>query len=110
MPNLTPDSGTAGRMWLVPLATSAIGGSVGAATGGNDKIGNGELGSEYGALLGLSAMGPYSKAGQKIIQKALLGDRPDRFVRVGDYLMWNPKYAGMFGSGLSRDYLYNLAQ
>ena len=104
LPNVVKDSGTAGRMMLVPLAASTLGGSVGAATG-DDKLASGERGAEYGALLGLMAGGPYSKAGQKIIQKALLGDRPDRIVRIGDMLVRNPKYAGMFGSGLARDYI-----
>jgi hypothetical protein len=101
--NLTPDSGTAGRLALIP-ALAAIGGGGGALAGGSDNRGGGaEMGAGYGALLGAAAMGPYSKAGQKIIQKALLADRPDKFIRIGDYLIANPKYAGMFGSGLARD-------
>jgi hypothetical protein len=103
LPNVVKDSGTAGRMMLVPLMTSSLGSGIGAATGGDDRVGGGEEGAKWGALAGLAAAGPYSKAGQKIIQKALLADRPDKFIRVGDYLIANPKYAGMFGSGLARD-------
>jgi len=117
-PKLTPDSGTAGRMWLVPLAASLAGGSIGGISGAlgsendraGDALGGGELGAKYGALLGLAAMGPYSKAGQAVLQKALLGDRPDKVVKIGQYLVNKPKLAGMFGSGLARDYLYNLGQ
>jgi hypothetical protein len=106
MPNLTPDSGTAGRMLLVPLASSAIGGTAGAALG-DDRLKDGQFGAGYGALLGLAAMGPYSKTGQKIIQKALLADRPDRLVRIGNYIInANPKLAGMFGSSLGRDFFF----
>jgi hypothetical protein len=106
MPSAVKDSGTAGRMWLVPLTTSAIGGSVGAATGEDNRIGDGQLGAEYGGLLGLAAMGPYSKVGQKIIQKALLADRPDRMVKIGDYLINRAPIGGMFGAGGARQYFF----
>lgn len=109
MPNLTADSGTAGRMLLVPLAMSGIGGGVGALTG-DDRMKGGELGAEYGALLGGAAIGPYSKGGQKVIQKALLGDRPDQFVRIGDYIVKKSALGGMFGSGAARNYNYQLNQ
>jgi hypothetical protein len=107
LPNVVKDSGTAGRMMLVPLLTGSIGSGIGAAAGGDDRLGGSEEGAKFGALVGLMAAGPYSKAGQKIIQKALLADRPDRMIRLGQYLInTNPKYAGMFGSALGRDYFF----
>jgi hypothetical protein len=106
MPNLTKDSGTAGRLALIP-ALSAIGGGLGVAAGGDDRVNSGEMGAGYGALLGLAAMGPYSKTGQQIIQKALLADRPDILIKIGDAMMANPKYAGMFGAGGARSYFLN---
>lgn len=107
MPSAVKDSGTAGRMMLVPIATGALGSGLGAASGENDRLGGSETGAKYGALLGLAAMGPYSKAGQKALQKALLADRPDRMVRIGNYLInADPRYAGMFGSSLGRDYFF----
>lgn len=107
MPNLTPDSGTAGRAWLIPLAASAAGGLTGAATGGQDKEHGGELGLGYGAALGAAAMGPYSKVGQGIIQKALLADRPEAIQKLGDYLINNRRMAGMFGGGMARNWMFD---
>jgi hypothetical protein len=112
MPNLTPDSGTAGRLLLYPLIAGAGGGAIGAATEDNDRAGGAERGANIGTGLGLltlaAAAGPYSRGGQKIIQSALLGKRPDRIAKLGDILLnrINPKYAGMFGSGALRDYFF----
>ena len=106
LPRVVPDSGTAGRMMLVPLATGGIGSTIGAATGGNDRVEGGEEGLKWGALAGLLAAGPYSKTGQQIIQKVLLGDRPDRIVRIGDYLINKAPVGGMFGAGAGRQYFF----
>jgi hypothetical protein len=105
MPNLTPDSGTAGRMLLAP-ALAGLGGGIGAAAGGDDRVGGGELGAGYGAALGALATGVYSKPAQKIIQKVLLGDRSRNVQRLGDYLITNAKLAGLLGSSAGRDYVY----
>jgi hypothetical protein len=105
MPNLTPDSGTAGRMLLAP-ALAGLGGGIGAAAGGDDRVNGGELGAGYGAALGALATGVYSKPAQKIIQKALLGDRNRTVQRLGDYLITNAKLAGLLGSAAGRDYVY----
>jgi hypothetical protein len=110
MPNLTPDSGTAGRLLLYPLIAGAGGAGIGALTDSDHGEGAGR-GSSIGTGLGLLALaagvGPYSRVGQKAIQKALLGERPDAIKRLGQYLInTNPKYAGMFGSALGRDYFF----
>jgi hypothetical protein len=110
MPNLTPDSGTAGRLLLYPLIAGAGGASVGAVTDG-DRGEGAERGAGVGtglALLTLAgAAGPYSRTGQKIIQKALLSERPRAIQKLGEYLInTNPRYAGMFGSSLGRDYFF----
>ena len=57
------------------------------------------------ALAGLLSA-PYSKTGQRLIQRALLGQRPRKIVRLGDYLINNPNWAGRLGSALGRDYVY----
>jgi hypothetical protein len=110
MPNLTPDSGTAGRLLLYPLIAGAGGAGIGALTDSDHGEGAGR-GSSIGTGLGLLALaagaGPYSRVGQKAIQKALLGERPDAIKRLGQYLInTTPKYAGMFGSALGRDYFF----
>jgi hypothetical protein len=111
MPNLTPDSGTAGRLLLYPLIASAGGGALGGVAGGDDRLGGAETGAKVGTGLGLltlaAAAGPYSRTGQKIIQRSLLGERPRVVQKIGDYLInANPKLSGMFGSALGRDYFY----
>src|SRR5205085_1695944 len=71
MPNLTPDSGTAGRLLLYPLIAGAGGAGIGALTGG-DRAQGAETGSGIGTGLGLLTLaagaGPYSRTGQKVIQ------------------------------------------
>lgn len=108
MPSLTPDSGTAGRAILYSaLLGGGVGGGVGFGTADEGQGGEGGMG---GAMKGLAVAGalsaPYSKAGQKIIQNALLKQRPRDIERLGQFLITHPKFAGMFGSALGRDYVY----
>jgi hypothetical protein len=112
MPNLTPDSGTAGRLLLYPLIAGAggagIGGVAGALGGGDDRMSGAQTGAGIGTGLALltagAGAGPYSRTGQKIIQRALLGERPEAVTALGDFLRRNPRLAGMFGSTASRDF------
>lgn len=122
MPNLTPDSGTAGRSLFYAALPSLIGGGVGvgvgAAADGADgaKSGGGiGLGSTMIPTLALAAL--YSKTGQKGLQKALLGQRPkileqslkaldaDNMISKGVKKLLGKRAAGMFGSAVSRDLL-----
>lgn len=105
MPNLTPDSGTAGRMLLVPLLAGAGGGAAGYLTG-DDKGGDSLNGLGYGALAAAALSAPYSKTGQKGLQKLLLGKRPKELVDIGDFLLKRAKLGGIFGSAIGRDYVY----
>lgn len=108
MPSLTPDSGTAGRLLLYPLVAGAGGGAYGAITG-DDRLSGGADGAGRGAAMGMGLLalsGAYGKNGQKIIQKALLGDRSDRIVKIGDFLINHARLGGMFGAGAARDYVY----
>jgi hypothetical protein len=106
MPNLTPDSGTAGRM-LLPYALAGAGGAgVGAVTGDDNRAQGSLEGLGYGALAAAALSTPYSKTGQKTLQKLLLGKRPDRFEKLGEYLINRNRLGGMFGSALGRDYVY----
>jgi hypothetical protein len=104
MPNLTPDSGTAGRAMLLSyLAGGVTGGGLGFA--GADK-GQGAEGAEGGALKGLTLAAllaaPYSKVGQKVIQKTLLGDRPRKITKLGDFLINHDAGAGILAQALAR--------
>jgi hypothetical protein len=108
MPNLTPDSGTAGRALLYSTLFGGVGGGgIGFATADEGQGGEGGM---SGALKGLAVAGalaaPYSKSGQKIIQNALLRQRPRDIERFGQFLISHPKLAGMFGSAMGRDYVY----
>lgn len=107
MPNLTPDSGTAGRLLLYPLIAGAGGAGIGAATGGEDRAGGALAGGNVGLGLGgltLAAAAPYSRTGQKMIQRALLGERPEIAKEIGDRLKTAQRIAGMFGASAARDY------
>jgi hypothetical protein len=110
MPSLTPDPGTAGRMALLGVLGAAGGGlgsGIGALTGeggGERSAEGGGMGVAGGLTLGALLAAPYSHAGQKIIQKALLGNRPRNIQRLGDFLIANPRLAGLLGQATGRDY------
>jgi hypothetical protein len=113
MPNLTPDSGTAGRLQLYrELGTigAGLGGGIGALTGDNSPsraTEGGGIGIGGALALGTLLSAPYSKTGQKAIQKALLAERPRAIQKIGEYLInTNPKYAGMLASAMGRDYFF----
>lgn len=115
MPNLTPDSGSIGRMMLLP-ALGAVGGSLGAGLGaveGGEEPGQGaeeggERGLGYGLSLGALALGPYSKSGQKIIQNALLAQRPRIISKLGDLLINNSGTGGRVAQAFNRNSQYSL--
>jgi hypothetical protein len=110
MPNLTQDSGTAGRMALLGLLAGAgggIGGAIGGLTGegGAERTGEGSgLGIAGGLTLGSLLAAPYSRGGQRIIQNALLGQRPRKLQSLGDFLINNPRLAGLLSQAGGRDY------
>jgi hypothetical protein len=116
MPNLTPDSGTAGR--LAVMGTLAAGGSglagasLGALANDEDRGRGAQTGGELGTggyLGALTLAGLlYSKTGQKMLQKALVGQRPDRIAKLGDFLINKSATGGKVGSAMARQYLYNL--
>lgn len=110
MPNLTPDSGTSGRLALLGVL-SGLSGTTGAAIGGL-KGDNGTEGAAQGGgyglvgglTLGALLAAPYSKVGQKVIQNALLGQRPRSIQRLGDLLLTHPHLAGLVGQAGARDF------
>lgn len=125
MPNLTPDSGTAGRALFYSALPGILGGGIGAGVGaasdGGDPGQGAAMGTGYGSTLlpTLALAALYSKGGQKGIQKALLGPRPkildkavkaldaDNFIAKGLKKALGKRSAGMFGSALARDlFLY----
>jgi hypothetical protein len=109
MPNLTPDSGTAGRLLLYPLIAGAGGGALGAAAG-SDRTEGAERGGEIGTGLALATLalgaGPYSRMGQKIIQKALLSPRSDRTIKIGKFIINKADLMGLIGSGIGRQEVF----
>jgi hypothetical protein len=121
MPNLTPDSGTAGRALFYSALPAILGGSAGGIMGGmsdNGGVGEGAAqGTGFGTTLipTLALATLYSKGGQRGLQKALLGQRPKALESAVQSLASNPitrrllnrQMAGMFGSAVSRDvYMY----
>jgi hypothetical protein len=109
MPSLTPDSGTAGRILLVPAAAAAAG-SLGGFLSGDDKAKDaatgGGIGLGGGLTLAALLSAPYTKGGQKVIQRALLGKRNRQITKLGDLLINNPRLSGLLGSALGRDFVY----
>jgi hypothetical protein len=117
MPSLTPDSGTAGRYMLYRelakiggvgggllgggLGFAGNGDSQGTAEGAATGIGGGIAG---GLTLGALLSAPYSKTGQRVIQNALLAQRPRAITRLGDFLVNNTRLAGLAGQAGLRDY------
>jgi hypothetical protein len=86
LPSKVPDSGTAGRLLVggLPLLPAA-----GAGTGYIDP--------STAAMLSAPAL-LYTKTGQKLVAKTLLGERPAAIQKLGKGLR---KRKGMFGHALS---------
>jgi hypothetical protein len=121
MPNLTPDSGTAGRSLFYSALPGLIGGGgIGLAAGDGEMQGGAEgasIGAASTVLPTLALMALYSKKGQKGIQKAMLGKRPDVFGQISDRLnsgnmlgkagrsLLSSRTAGNLGSASLRDLL-----
>jgi hypothetical protein len=119
MPNLTPDSGTAGRSLFYASLPAVLGGGAGATYGAMSEDATAGQGAAAGAGVGaastiiptLAMAALYSKGGQKGLQKALLGPRPKWAKDLDKVLQSNPvlkklinkRAAGMFGSAAARD-------
>lgn len=104
-PGDIPDSGTAGRNWIVPLAGASLmaGGQGLAAASGSDNLdAAGGAGSTLGALALASSL-PYSKTGQRAIQKGLLGERPQMIDELGKLLKKYPQLSGLLGASAFRN-------
>jgi hypothetical protein len=107
MPNQVPDSGTAGRALLYStLFGGGLGGGIGAAFSPNDRGGGAEEGGKLGLAIPLAVASLYSKGGQGVAQKLLLGDRPDRMVKIGNFLINRSHLAGILGSSAARQGVY----
>jgi hypothetical protein len=121
MPNLTPDSGTAGRSLFYASLPAILGGSAGAAYGGLSDDQTAGQGAAAGGGVGaagtivptLLLAGLYSKGGQKNLQKLLLGPRNKTVTKAVQAIEANPilgnilnkRAAGMFGSATARDFM-----
>lgn len=120
MPNLTPDSGTAGRSLFYASLPTILGGGAGATYGALSEDTTAGQGAQTGASAGavgtilptLALAAIYSKGGQKGLQKTLLGPRPKWAKDLDNAIQANPalrnllsrRTAGMFGSAAARDY------
>lgn len=120
MPNLTPDSGTAGRSLFYASLPTILGGGAGATYGALSEDATAGQGAQAGASAGamgtilptLALAAVYSKGGQKGLQKALLGPRPQWSKKLDAAIANNPflrnllsrRSAGMFGSAAARDF------
>jgi hypothetical protein len=94
LPSKLGDSGTFKRMLVGGLATGALGTGGAVLDGGEGAAGGTGMG--LGTMLLLAAGG--SKPAQRIMTK-MLTDRPDRFVRAGDYLVNKSGIGGWTGAG-----------
>jgi hypothetical protein len=114
MPNLTPDSGTAGRAIFYSALPSVLGGGIGAGVGAATDTGAGDgaaMGAGATLLPTLLMAGLYSKGGQKGLQKTLLGPRPKLMKDLDAAITKDPRVrafinrrmAGMFGGATARD-------
>ncbi len=112
MPNLTPDSGTAGRAIFYSALPGMLGGGIGAVAA--DDPGQGAaIGTGYGSTLlpTLALAALYGKGGQKGLQKALLGPRPkvvgdlDKAIQKNPFLrrLMSKQMGGLLGSSVARD-------
>lgn len=100
-----PDSGTAGRAALVPLVGAGMIASDQLAGAVTDNQGVDTAG-DFGRTLGMLALGssvPYSKTGQRIIQKFLLANRSKNLIKAGEMLKEHPWLAGVIGSTAGRE-------
>lgn len=101
LPATLSESGTAPRAGMLSLFGGA--GGTGGALG--SLVGNPVM----GAILGLGTAGvaslPYSKLGNKLIAKTLLGKRPAPITALGDYLSKNPQLGRSVGMAAGLDYM-----
>lgn len=100
LPSTLAESGTASRLGMMSiLGGGGTGGAIGAMFG--DPF--------LGAALGLGAAGlasiPYSRAGNKLIAKTLLGERPAAVNALSDYLSRNPQLGRSIGMASGLDYI-----
>ena len=101
LPATLSESGTAPRAGMLSLFGGA--GGTGGAIG--SLVGN----PIAGAILGLGTAGvaslPYSKLGNKLIAKTLLGKRPAAVTALSDYLAKNPQLGRSVGMAAGLDYI-----
>jgi hypothetical protein len=103
MPNQVPDSGTAGRALMY---SALFGAGLGSGLGYANEGGDGALqGAGTGAAVVPFALAAiYSKGGQRALQRAMLGERPEIIQKIGERLKTAKRIGGMFGASAARDY------
>jgi hypothetical protein len=93
LPNRVPDSGTAGRIFL-PAAAGAVAGG-GSYAQGEDDPNRGSSSAANAAIIAALAAAPYSAPARATIQRALLAERPEQMVRIGEGLYSRDLIAGL---------------
>lgn len=101
LPATLAESGTSPRAGMMSLL--AGGGGTGGAVGA--MLGSPVLGAALGlGTAGLASL-PYSRAGNKLIAKTLLGDRPAAVSALSKYLNKNPQIGRSLGMAAGLDYV-----
>lgn len=104
LPQTLADTGTASRGAMLAAfgGPGTLGGAFGAAIGG-------PVGALIGTGVGLGTAGlaalPYSRVGNKMIAKTLLGERPAPVTALSEYLARNPQLGRSLGVAAGLDYL-----
>lgn len=102
LPSAIPDSGTAGR-WIIPaVAGFGAGGGSYFSSEGEDR-GSSSLGT--GAVVAALASAPYSRGARAMIQKSLVGSRPEWMVNLGGQLVDKNAVAGLLARPYGNIYL-----
>jgi len=105
LPSQVPDSGTAGRVVLPLVAGSALGGGSYASQGGEEGAGANSLAT--GAVVTALLAAPYSSPARKLVQEALLAQRPQAITDLGQIALGNQRIAGLLGGASAIPYAAN---
>lgn len=100
LPATLAETGTSPRAGMMSLLT---GGGTGGAIGA--MLGNPLLGGILGLGAGAIASIPYSRAGNRLIARTLLSERPAAVTALSDYLARNPQLGRSVGMAAGLDYI-----
>lgn len=106
LPDKIRETGTAGNTAfanaMLPAFLTGAGGAGGAALS-DDRAGGGAEGAGYGLLAAAALALPYSKGGQRALQRLVMAPRLKQIDVVGEAIKKYPWIGGLFGGGMARD-------